>query len=148
MTTMTASGANAPTTEAASGPADKISDEIAGHAADLTTHAAASMLAALGKPQRLEIFRRLVRAGPDGLTVGDIGAALDMPGATLAHHLGTLVRAGLVAQERNGRAVHCRPMFDSVDGLIAFLTAQCCADREQACHRQDGVPADELEATP
>ncbi|HEX9859051.1 MAG TPA: helix-turn-helix domain-containing protein, partial [Paracoccaceae bacterium] len=57
-------------------------------------------LAALGHDARLAIFRLLVKAGPDGLIVGEIGAHLGLAPSTLAHHLAGLVAAGLVAQER------------------------------------------------
>ena len=89
---------------------------------------AAACLAALGKPTRLEIFRRLARSGPDGMTVGGIQAALGLPGSTLSHHLSALTRSGLVAQERQGREVICRPAFPVMDAMLGYLTAECCAD--------------------
>ncbi|PWK60027.1 ArsR/SmtB family transcription factor [Roseicyclus mahoneyensis] len=84
-------------------------------------------LAALGHDARLAIFRLLVRAGPDGLRVGDIGEHLSLAPSTLAHHLSTLVDAGLVLQDRQGREV-----FNSVDvpamrALVGFLTSECCS---------------------
>ena len=89
---------------------------------------AATCLAALGKPTRLEIFRRLARSGPDGMTVGGIQAALGLPGSTLSHHLGALTRSGLVTQERQGREVICRPAFPVMNAMLDYLTAECCAD--------------------
>lgn len=89
---------------------------------------AAACLAALGKPTRLEIFRRLARSGPDGMTVGSIQSALGVPGSTLAHHLSALTRSGLVVQERQGREVICRPAFPVMDAMLAYLTEECCAD--------------------
>src|SRR3546814_7960903 len=67
--------------------------------------AIARALAALGHEARLAIYRLLVRAGEEGLNVGEIAAHLKMPASTLAHHLSTLVAAGLVIQERRGREV-------------------------------------------
>ena len=63
----------------------------------------ARALAALGHDTRLAIFRLLVRAGEDALTVGEIGAHLNAAPSTLAHHLGALVDAGFIIQRRAGR---------------------------------------------
>ncbi len=90
-----------------------------------TSHARA--LAALGHDARLSIFRLLVKAGDDGLRVGDIGAHLDLAPSTLAHHLSTLVDAGLVVQERRGREVFNRVDYPAMQGVLAFLTSECCA---------------------
>lgn len=87
---------------------------------------AARMLAELGNTTRLEIFRLLVRAGPDGLPVGEIQEHLDIPGSTLSHHVSRLVWAGLVSQERQGRTLICRPRHDQLDRVIGFLQAECC----------------------
>lgn len=91
-----------------------------------THRAQARALAALGHEARLAIYRLLVRAGPDGLKVGEIGAHLGMAPSTLAHHLSSLVEAGLVAQARQGREVVNRADFRAMNGLVAFLTAECC----------------------
>lgn|GEM_PF-267356 len=82
---------------------------------------------ALGHEARLEVFRVLVRAGHDGLSVGDIATHFEQPPSTLAHHLRTLVRAGLVVQERQGRLVLCRADFGAVLRAATFLTAECCS---------------------
>ena len=68
---------------------------------------AADALAALGNPTRLRLFRLLVKAGPDGATVGRIQAGLEIPGSTLNHHCNALRNAGLIAQERRGREIVC-----------------------------------------
>ncbi|WMS42555.1 metalloregulator ArsR/SmtB family transcription factor [Acuticoccus sp. MNP-M23] len=90
------------------------------------TRQTAQALAALGHEVRLEIYRLLVRAGHDGLNVGDIGAQLGRPPSTLAHHLSALVASGLVAQERRGREVINRADYDVMSRTVAFLTDQCC----------------------
>lgn len=87
---------------------------------------AAAALAALGHETRLNIFRLLVRAGPQGLTVGVIGAHLGAAPSTLAHHLGALVAAGLVAQERQGRAVVSRVDFERMRAVLDFVSEACC----------------------
>ena len=93
----------------------------------MTRNAAiARALAALGHEARLAIYRLLVRAGDEGLNVGEIAAHLDMPASTLAHHLSSLVAAGLVIQERHGREVVNRADYDAMNRTVSFLTDQCC----------------------
>mgnify|MGYP000560182366 CR=1 FL=1 len=91
-----------------------------------TPHARA--LAALGHDARLSIFRLLGRAGETGLRVGDIGSHLDLAPSTLAHHLSSLVDAGLVVQEKQGREVFNRVDFPAINRVLAFLTSECCSD--------------------
>lgn len=88
----------------------------------------ARQLEALGNPTRLAAYRRLVRAGPDGLPVGGLQASLGIPASTLSHHLHRLVAVDLVSQERQGTQLICRANFAAMDGLVAFLSSQCCAD--------------------
>lgn len=87
----------------------------------------ARSLAALGHETRLSVYRLLVRAGHDGLNVGEIGGHLDMAPSTLAHHLRALVDAGLVVQERRGREIVNRADFGTMQGTVSFLTSECCA---------------------
>ncbi|TMM51699.1 ArsR/SmtB family transcription factor [Sulfitobacter sabulilitoris] len=89
-----------------------------------TSHARA--LAALGHDARLAIFRLLVKFGPDGLRVGEIGQHLEMAPSTLAHHLSTLVDAGLVVQEKIGREVFNKADFAAASRLAEFITSECC----------------------
>ncbi len=92
----------------------------------MITHASVALsLAALGHDTRLEIFRLLVRAG-DGLNVGEIGQHLNMAASTLAHHLGALVDAGLVIQERRGRQILNRVDYEAMRRTVSFLTSECC----------------------
>jgi len=93
---------------------------------------AAIALSALGHEMRLRIFRLLVRAGDDGLSVGDIGAHIGMPASTLAHHLSALVQAGLVVQERQGRIVFNRVDYTRMQALIAFISDECCVGVKQS----------------
>lgn len=94
-------------------------------------HAAAS-LAALAHEGRLAIYRLLVQAGPKGLTVGGIAAKLGMPGATLSFHLAQLQHAGLVRAVREGRRLIQTADYARMNGLIAYLTENCCGE-PQAC---------------
>ncbi|WP_417242229.1 ArsR/SmtB family transcription factor [Celeribacter sp.] len=93
----------------------------------MSTHTSvAKSLAALGHDTRLEIFRLLVKAGNDGLNVGEIGHHLGTAPSTLAHHLGALVDAGLVVQERFGRQIVNRVDFEAMNATVSFLTSECC----------------------
>jgi DNA-binding transcriptional ArsR family regulator len=72
------------------------------------------------------LYRLLVRAGDDGFNVGDLQRLLEVPPSTLAHHLATLARAGLVTQERRGREVISRADYPAMRALVAYLTEECC----------------------
>lgn len=92
-----------------------------------TTSPHARALAALGHDARLSIFRLLVQAGDEGLRVGEVGGHLGLAPSTLAHHLSTLVDAGLVVQEKQGREVFNRVDFPAMHRVLGFLTSECCA---------------------
>jgi DNA-binding transcriptional ArsR family regulator len=83
-------------------------------------------LAALAHDGRLRIYRLLVTAGPAGLTVGEIARKTRMPGATLSFHLSQLKHAGLVIARRQGRQLIQTADFTCMNGLIAYLTENCC----------------------
>ena len=83
-------------------------------------------LAALAQETRLDVFRALVQAGPEGLPAGAIGARLEIPSATLSFHLKELKNAGLIRCERQGRSRIYSPDFSVTRELIQFLTANCC----------------------
>jgi DNA-binding transcriptional ArsR family regulator len=83
-------------------------------------------LAALAQPTRLGIFRLLVSAGPDGLSVGVIQEHLDLASATLSFHLKELTHAGLVSSRQEGRFIYYAPEIDQMNGLVDFLTENCC----------------------
>ena len=90
---------------------------------------AAKRLAELGNVTRLAIFRLLVKAGHDGLPVGDIQRTLEVPASTLSHHISRLVSADLVQQRRDGRVLHCTARLDELQELVEFLLAECCSIR-------------------
>lgn len=89
---------------------------------------AAQGFAALGSEARLQVLLVLVRAGGAGLTVGDIQSRTGLAGSTLAHHLKFLTSAGLVVQEKAGRAVISRAAFDHLEQLAGYIMRECCAD--------------------
>lgn len=95
----------------------------------LDIHVAASSFAALGSEQRLEVLRCLVRAGPDGATIGTLGARSGVTGSTLTHHLKILTHAGLVTQEKKGRSIICAAAaYTEMQKLADYLLRECCAD--------------------
>jgi DNA-binding transcriptional ArsR family regulator len=83
-------------------------------------------LAALAQPLRLQVFRALVVVGEAGLTPGAIQEALGVAPATLSFHLKELVNAGLVTQERASRHLIYRANYACMDGLLGYLTDNCC----------------------
>lgn len=92
----------------------------------MTLDDAARCLGELGNATRLEIFRLLVRAGHEGLSISEIRAKIDIPASTLAFHLRAMAGAGLVTQERRGREVRCRPDFARLNAVLAFVREECC----------------------
>ena len=87
---------------------------------------AVAALAALAHPLRLKLFRALVVVGPPGLTPGAIIEGVGVPAATLSFHLKELTAAGLVSQQRSGRNVIYRAAYVAMNGLIGYLTENCC----------------------
>lgn len=96
---------------------------------DLSLAKAASTFAALGSEQRLAVLRFLVRAGTDGLRIGELGARSGVTGSTLTHHMKILTQAGLVTQEKQGRSIICAAVaYGELHDLAGFLLRECCAD--------------------
>lgn len=92
---------------------------------------AAGAFAALGSEQRLAILQTLVRAGPDGYSMGVLGEKTGVTGSTLTHHLKFLTTAGLVEQAKQGRTIICSSVaYGQVEALSAFLLQNCCADAD------------------
>ena len=89
---------------------------------------ASAQLEALGNPVRLQIYRLLVRAGVEGLSVGAIQDKLGVPASTLSHHVRKLVDTGLVTQERQATTLVCRAQYTVMTSLIGYLSDECCAD--------------------
>lgn len=88
---------------------------------------AVSCLGALAQESRLAVYRLLVQAGPQGLCVSDIQAQLGLAPATLSFHLKTLSAAGLLTARQDGRFIYYAPDFAVMNGLLGYLTENCCA---------------------
>ena len=91
---------------------------------------AAARLGALGNTTRLGIYRLLVRAGRRGRSVGEIGAAMGVPGSTLTHHLKRLMAVGLITQERRGATLTCRANFEVMTAIVGYLSDECCVEAD------------------
>ncbi|XFK89697.1 metalloregulator ArsR/SmtB family transcription factor (plasmid) [Klebsiella pneumoniae] len=82
---------------------------------------ASTVLKELGHATRLGIYKKLVKAGPQGLPVGDLQKQLEIPASTLSHHISSLISVSLVRQERQGRTLYCHACYEKLSALIAFL---------------------------
>lgn len=91
-----------------------------------------AMLAALGQAARLEIFRWLVRVGPQGGCVEEIRERVSMPGSTLSHHLDALRRSGLLTARREGRFIRYAVDWEAASSLVRFITEDCCGGTVRA----------------
>lgn len=94
---------------------------------------AVDALGALAHEHRLAVFRLLVEAGPDGLSAGVIAERLGLVPSSLTFHLQQLQRSRLLAQRRVGRQLIYAADFDSMNGLLGFLTENCCGRGTAAC---------------
>ncbi len=90
--------------------------------------------AALSQETRLRIVRLLVKAGPEGLPAGAVGAAMDGASSSrISFHLSHLEQAGLVTSRREGRSIIYSAAYPSLSGIIAFLMQDCCQGRPEVC---------------
>lgn len=94
-------------------------------------------LAALAHAHRLQVFRALVVAGPQGMTPGVMADGVGIAPTSLSFHLKELMNAGLVTQERHGRNLVYRAAYEQMNQLLGYLTENCCAGTECAV----GAPA-------
>ena len=92
----------------------------------MKTPQAVRALAALAQETRLAIYRLLVQQGPEGLSAGTIAERLEIAGATLSFHLKELAHAGMVEARQEGRYVYYSANFKQMNGLLAYLTENCC----------------------
>lgn len=94
---------------------------------------AVAALSALAHPGRLEVFRLLVRAGPQGVAAGDIARATGSLANTLSANLNVLAAAGLVGSRRDGRSIIYTAAYDRMRELLAFLMEDCCGGNAEIC---------------
>jgi len=87
---------------------------------------AIAALAALAQDNRLDVFRLLVQAGPEGLAAGAVADKLSLAPNTLSFHFDRLRNAGLVTCTREGRSLIYSARFETMNGLVGYLTENCC----------------------
>jgi DNA-binding transcriptional ArsR family regulator len=96
-------------------------------------HDAVAALAALAQGNRLDVFRLLVEAGPQGMLAGRVASTLKIAPNTLTFHFDRLRDAGLVTVRREGRSMIYAARFDTMNALLAYLTENCCQGAAEAC---------------
>src|SRR6201987_1239595 len=94
---------------------------------------AVAALAALAQDNRLDVFRLLVQAGPAGMAAGLVAETLSLAPNTLTFHFDRLRHAGLVTVRRDGRSMIYAARFETMNGLISFLTENCCQGASASC---------------
>jgi ArsR family transcriptional regulator, arsenate/arsenite/antimonite-responsive transcriptional repressor len=104
-------------------------------------NSAIAALGALAQETRLDIFRLLVERGPQGMAAGEIGERLKQPSPTLSFHLNQLRHAGLISSRRESRSIIYSANFNTMNGLLAYLTEKCCGGRPELCGPDAFPPA-------
>lgn len=99
----------------------------------METNDAVRRLSALAHEARLEVFRLLVKAGPEGLAAGEIARSLETAANTMSAQLLILSNAGLVRARRDGRSIIYSADFVAMSDLLIFLTEDCCGGRIEVC---------------
>jgi ArsR family transcriptional regulator len=99
----------------------------------MKTPAIIEALGALAHEHRLAIYRLLVQRGPEGLPAGNIGQRVGLLPSSLTFHLQNLQRAGLIAQRRDSRQLIYSADFAAMNGLVGYLTENCCGNNSAEC---------------
>ena len=94
---------------------------------------AVKRLSALAQSGRLDVFRMLVRSGPEGLAAGDIARAAQVPANTLSAQMSVLANAGLVRSRREGRSIIYTADYEGMSELLLYLMEDCCQGRPEIC---------------
>ncbi len=94
---------------------------------------AVAALAALAQDNRLDVFRLLVQAGPEGMPAGRVAEALELAPNTLTFHFDRLRSAGLVTVRREGRSMIYAARYEAMNALLAYLTENCCRGASDQC---------------
>jgi ArsR family transcriptional regulator len=97
------------------------------------TQQAITILSALAQESRLAVYRLLVEYAPEGLAASVIAEKLGLANNTLSFHLKELSHAGLVTSQQSGRFVYYAPVMEAMNGLIGYLTENCCSQGSGDC---------------
>ncbi|MFL6606516.1 MAG: ArsR/SmtB family transcription factor [Steroidobacteraceae bacterium] len=95
----------------------------------MESKAAVKALGALAQESRLEVYRLLVQAGPEGMAASEIAERLGIPANTLSFHLKTLSHADLVLARQEGRFIFYSTHYEQMNAVLNFLTENCCGGR-------------------
>lgn len=109
-------------------------------------------LTALAHETRLTIFRTLVQIGASGVPAGQLAKELGIPNATLSFHLKELANADLILARQESRFIYYSPNFATMNGLLHYLTENCCAGipcspHEVCCAENDGPTSTAIDST-
>lgn len=99
----------------------------------MTIIQAVKALSALAQPTRLEVYRLLVATGPEGMAAGKVADRLKVSPATLSFHFKTLSHAGLLESRQDGRFIYYAANFAVMNGMVEYLTENCCGGNDVAC---------------
>ncbi len=94
---------------------------------------ASSFFSNLGHERRLEVIKLLVKAHPDGLTMGQIASRTKIPDSTLTHHIILLERSGLISREQQNQSIRCFINIKTIKSLADFLLSECCIESNKCC---------------
>lgn len=94
---------------------------------------ATTSFSALSQPTRLETLRLLIKAGEEGMSSGEISAALNIKQNTMSTNLMILHQAGLVRNQREGRSIRYFASISGLRALLSFLMEDCCGGQPEAC---------------
>jgi ArsR family transcriptional regulator len=97
-------------------------------------------LAALAQENRLDTYRLLVQAGPEGMPAGDVAGALHLAPNTLSFHFDRLREAGLVTVRREGRSMIYAARYETMNALLGYLTENCCQGHDDQCAPEECKP--------
>lgn len=98
----------------------------------MNAKSAVQLLSSIAQEARLEVFRLLVQAGPEGIAAGVLAEQLAIPASTLSFHLKELTYSGLVVAKPQGRFIYYTANYGVMNGLLAYLTENCCKG-QQSC---------------
>ena len=99
----------------------------------MDTKQATEAFAALSQPTRIEALRILIKTGKEGMLAGDLADFMEVRQNTMSTNLSVLLQAGLVRNEREGRAIRYFADFDGLKNVLAFLMEDCCGGRAEIC---------------
>lgn len=90
-------------------------------------------LSTLSHPQRMAVFKLLMRRCPDALPAGEITESLQLKSSTASVYLSALTQAGLITQRRDGTRLLYAVDLDAARDVVAGLFLDCCGGRADLC---------------